>query len=980
MTDSLTAEQRVAATTRGPVSVVAGAGSGKTLTMVHRFLTLVELGVEPTAIVAITFTRAAARELRYRIEQALEARSHPLAPTLVVAPITTFDGLAYHIARVYAGAHDLAPDVEIQDPRTAPVTRRIELGALLARALGDDPLPAPLALLEDLADLALTQPAEVASALSLDLARERERATEEVQAWWRTQRDALLAALEECSPRTDAQQRLVDQARAIGSAIDAFLRAGAADGSTLVEAVNAVRRGARGAAIEPLSELVTTLKLRLQDPEERARALGWTSADERIATAYPDLRELVERTRTRAFEHDRREGTASFASIEEAALRALGTDWVRADLRQRWRALIVDEYQDVSPAQATFVVELTELLGGETAIVGDPKQAIYGFRGARAHFIKAFATRSRVVELTRSFRSRAPVLELANDFAARALRDASQLTPQRVDPSGLTPITALTVVGGNVSDRRSAAASWVAERITTLLAEAHNALRPRDVAIVARRWADLEAYRRELARHGVNAVADGGGNLLATRAGLLVRSILRWLASPADDEAALALARSEAIGVSDRELRRLAETRGGIPWSVVLEALPDARGARLRALRRATQGLGATDALLRAIELLELDAISAGGPEPERRLADLHASVEFIASLPTGRTVTETAELLERLVDTAAPIARPPIPSLDAVRLTTVHGAKGLEWPVVVAVGLEQRLERPHREGLVVHPELGLAWNDREAPDASGLTLRIAARRRAEEDDEANRLAYVALTRARDALIVVLDGTKDSQLRESLAGTPGVAWHTLEVEATPDAQFGPLPLVPPVPSDPGLPSESSSAPRAPRPRTVAGLAAALTCPWLSLWCGSQGADAFRIDRSRRAEVPQRIAQLLGVASARLLNSTVEHVGDTLALSYVDVDEDRIAIPVRNAALVAPEGNAVAALGAWFLGRRLGVLVDLARGNLSIVERREPSSVSSLAPPCHACRYQRRCPGASRRSVSPTGFTAQATTA
>lgn len=809
----LTQAQDRAARHQGPLAVIAGAGTGKTLTMVERYLRLVADGVEPSAIVAVTFTRAAAAELRARVRAALLGNDASLGASVDAALITTFDGLNHHLVRAYPWAHDLGTDVEVADPEIGAATASIEAGALLAAALGTTTLPSSLTLVQALADEAQRQPERTLAALSVPMEPARDDHVRRARAFWRDVALRLGTALAASNAATDAQRRFLTQAQLLANAIDAWLDSPHTDASGLVADARSIGLRSRGAGIDQVRSVIQELREALDDPARRWQALGWTRADELVTVRQPQLATIAASVIRAGDERRRRVGEASFSAIERAALAVLEDSTARAELSDRWHALIVDEFQDVSENQLRLVELLTSVVQGRAAVVGDPKQAIYAFRGARPELATSFAERSAVIELEQSFRSLPRIIDLANDYAQRALGASERLRPTRSAPSSDGSIAVVQVVGGRAVERRRGAARAVAARIKRDITD--GTLRARDIAVVARRWADLDDYRRELGSVGVAAIASGGGSLLDTNVGLLVSSILRWLADPSDDAAAIAVARADVIGFRDDELVAYAHERDLTrPWSTFLEALDDPRSRRLRTLRDNTRGASASCAIVAACELLEIDDALAEGPDPERTLADLHAMVGLIARLATGRSLGEVVALLERLRTTGVSLPRPPVAGADAITLTTVHGAKGLEWPMVVAVGLEADPHPALPEGLVLHPTLGVAWRDRDEQNPSSRALEIGAHLAHEREQEQRRLTYVALTRARDTVLVVLDGDADSALRESLHAVGTNEWTTIDVLADePDrdgaadgADAVPMPSSPPPIAGPARPT------------------------------------------------------------------------------------------------------------------------------------------------------------------------------
>lgn len=999
MSRGLTPQQERAARAPGPVAIIAGAGTGKTLTMVQRYLQLLDRGFAPAEIVAVTFTRAAAAELRSRVRLELQAgRGNRLVGTLEAAPIWTFDALCRHLALAYPWAHELGPHIDTLDPRLADVATLIERDALLAAALESSRPPISLALLEALAEAAGRRPRPLLAALSRHPDEVRERHIELARAWWSDLAQRLEQAVASARATTDPQRRLLAAAeRLVVHIHEHWQRPSPAGTEPLRAAVLAIETRA-GAGVTAVAEILREAKHALSPAGGVDwRALGWTRADEAVSMHHESILEIAQRLVSLARADRAAQGVATFADLEDAALAVLDDLPARQELRNRWRALIVDEYQDVSPAQVAIVERLTELVGGETAVVGDPKQAIYAFRGARPDLALAFAERSQRAELTSSFRSVPEILDLANAYAARALGAHESLVATRPRSLTIEPVVVIAApAAGAVADRRRRAAHEVAAHLAALLASGvsidrgggSRPIAPGDIAIVARRWAELEDYRRELAALGIATLAQGGGNLLDTPSAAFALALLRWAADPSDDLATIALARHEAIGFGDDELALLAPRAREVGWRVALAELADPRSARLDALEHAIEGRSAVEALRSVRVLLELDALAELGPDAKRRTADQDAVEEFLADLALGRSAAAVAALVADLRAAGTPVPRPPLSADDAVTLTTIHGAKGLEWSVVVAVGLESRGGARQAEGLVFHDDHGLAWHDRSAgEERSSLAAAIAEALEEESRAEARRLTYVALTRARDHLCIVLDDPHDAAgddeaLRACLAEHPCIRWIELERETAeepaqledqgashPQGHQSSADDIPPPPLEPLPPwapsaGESSRAGEAPLElSSVAALAAWLECPTLARWVGPTGASALGAVPAHELTIPPDIARLAGVDSLTPRPRRVTLLGRPLEVVTLAATERLVVIPARALHRAAPEWRRTAGLAALALRASAGAVLDLDAMELSIVDATPSWLEPRDAHPCATCRFARRCPWA-----------------
>ena len=441
-------------------------------------------------------------------------------------------------------------------------------------------------------------------------------------------------------------------------------------------------------------------------------------------------------------------------------------------------------------------------------IVGDRKQSIYDFRGADVAGAQAFAAQAqrdgaRLHLLRESRRSRPKLVQFANTLFASALESSAHLfdtpfapgedalTAHRPEGEGGPCAELLEVTGAGVE----AEAQVLARRIASLLAEGApervferdekpRPIRGGDIAVLLRRFTNVETFRRALlARRIPHLVLKGRGFQDARE----VVDLLALLALAADPDDAMALAtvlRSPLGPVSDSGLVLLARgprrTRDGSvqagqrldrqaledPLALALLDPADAAAvarisALLRQLAAEVDRLGPA-ALLEGV-LAETDylACCAGGLYGEQAAANLDKLVaQARAHELRGGGVRSFLAQLQKLAeeevsepDAAVVEERDP----HAVRLLTVHGAKGLEFPVVFVPECASPLLQPAAGNVLVEPDLGLALKVRGADGKwrwGPHGERVRERKQLREASQNRRLLYVAATRARDLLVL----------------------------------------------------------------------------------------------------------------------------------------------------------------------------------------------------------------------------------
>ena len=595
---ALTGEQRRAVGAEGSVVVVAGAGTGKTHMLTERYVHhLSEDGLSPLEVVAVTFTEKAAEELRSRVRERVRERlaaREDLLAELEAAQISTIHALCARVCREHPDEAGVPADFGILDE----LRGRLWTADRLADAM--DGLPAehyrvvPYPLMQAALEALLSDP---------------------------------LAAEEALAKGPEGWRDLIEEARE--SAAGGVSRRARAEGGSLD--LRVVRRGRRG----PHGAVPTRGALRARraggwrGPQGRVRApgehrsarrqeegVGRRRARERQGGAEARARAGARRAaawhrrpRTRAGGRASRERPAGLARRLRsgqgvphggqaplagtglrrpggARLRALEHEEVRDYYRERWRAFLVDEFQDTNPVQAELLDRLTQ--GATLTVVGDEKQSIYGFRRADVEVFRRFRERilsegGEEVVLATSFRGHSELVGVLNAVFSSVLGEMRQdLEAHRQEPPHEAPHVRLYAVEseGRVpkAQLQRAEAAHIARQLREMLdqgvgvydaaAGTSRPVRPGDIAILSRVWAPLEVYGDALAAAGIPSVHAGGGNLLETREAKDGIVLLRFLADPTDDLALVAVLRSPFFAVDDRLLHDLARSvrkapRGG---------------------------------------------------------------------------------------------------------------------------------------------------------------------------------------------------------------------------------------------------------------------------------------------------------------------------------------------------------------------------------------------------------------------------------
>ncbi|MGA1354777.1 MAG: UvrD-helicase domain-containing protein, partial [Candidatus Limnocylindrus sp.] len=482
---------------------------------------------------------------------------------------------------------------------------------------------------------------------------------------------------------------------------------------------------------------------------------------------------------------------------------------VRARVKGRYDRILVDEYQDTSPVQEDLVAFLSEeptrgdriaqgqramgqlrLAPGRLFVVGDPKQSIYGFRGADVMVFRntlwgvvegtAQAPPSgRARPLSVSWRSRPPVLALVNQVALQTLPAGGagvEVAPEDMLQSqrlGDGPAGAFWVpVDAEQLEVESAEGIVVGRKIRDLIDQATlvgdesslRPCRPGDIVVLVRRVKAAAPIVRALLHHGIPALLTGGEGFFQRPEVVDLIAALQLVLEPQDELATLTVLRSPLVAAPDDVIAQLPECipgwRAGLCWRDMpgaAEHLDDAVRHRIlffdNLLTSLRHRLHQWSAAQMIDELLDQGRYAiALGVEPDA--ADRLANVEKLRALCEGGP-GDAVRVIRRLWGW---LDRPPresmavvaAPDADAVRIMSIHQAKGLEFPIVVLADVGSALPGGGND-VEVDVELGLAVSPRGRPiegcgrGTRGLVEpptieRVRQRRRAREEAELARL------------------------------------------------------------------------------------------------------------------------------------------------------------------------------------------------------------------------------------------------
>jgi len=806
--------------------ISAGAGSGKTYTLTQRMVALLQGGVKPSGILATTFTKKAAAELQERVRfKLLETGMTEAANELGEALIGTVHSIGTRLLQRFAFEAGVSPLVEIiadgdeqrlfnESLSQVLTEQRIERMNLLADRLGltKKTYGDSFDWRRDIRSLTEVARANNFSAKVLEISKIRS---------WETF-EKLLAPRQETDPVV-WNNRLI-------SAIDqtvAALEVNEADSTKVTKD-----------AMETLKNFQTQLKFRgelywhewvkIAKTNVGAKSRDLMEELQQIALghdAHPQFHEDVKGYMDLVFDiandalveyeqYKKKRGLIDYTDMECYVSQLLRNPSVRDTLRQEIDLLLVDEFQDTSPIQLDIFLQLSQL-AQHSIWVGDPKQSIYGFRGADPALMQAIMVAAGGVKeeniLKKSWRSRSDIVYAVNAIFSKAF---PHLPIEQIvlEPAFKPAVTDNAEVQGlalqhwhfrsELDERRPPGAPWIenciADQINVFLErkaliynkkrDETRVVRPGDIAVLCRNNRGCLMVADALHRSGLKASISRAG-LFETPEVKLALACLKYLLTSSDSlsiaEILLLTGAMDLQEMVNDRLEYLHQQKlepNSLRWASDNPYLKI-----LSELRPRTADLSASEILGLVLEELDLRRVVIQLGNANQRLDNLDRLRRFALDYESACNRLHSAASLGGFLLWVNEIARQEQDwqgsgeSDDAVQVLTYHRSKGLEYPVTICHNLDQNLkEQIWGLNLVSEVEtpdlndvLGNRWlrfwvnpysdqlGKTRLEEALHQTPAWAEACRIAQEEEA-RLLYVGLTRARDYLVfpTTLKGSK----------------------------------------------------------------------------------------------------------------------------------------------------------------------------------------------------------------------------
>ncbi len=813
------------------VLVSAAAGSGKTSVLAKRVARIIENGGDVRSMLVMTFTNAAAAEMRQRIARELreegtrsgDRRLHDQAEFVAAADISTFHSFCGKVVRKNYALLGLSPGVRIMDEggmnrMKSAAARELfddlyeaedaEFLRLLRRytrrsddrTLADyvfriydylmskpDPFgwakwseeknnPDYIAWLEKQHDESIAECLAAAGSW-IAAAAEVSRGEEEKQLAQDMECMALLGEMQECAAREGARTF--------------FARYGGAKIPNVTKGLHESRKAR-------IQKMYGEARKKLKEALFAAAEPFAERAHEELAHTQRDVCAMIRLVRAfheRYAENKADANVLDYSDMEHFALKALGDEGVRALYADAYQYIFVDEYQDTNPVQEEIVRAVSG--GGNLFMVGDIKQSIYKFRLADPFIFREKAREFRMeteggelILMNDNFRSKKGVIDAVNGIMERVMcerlgevcYDEGERLCGSAEGGGARVLLCGERDEGAERGRHALQAEMIASEIERELSGTvtdKQTGRPRpaaygDIAVLFRSRGELiYLLKAELDKRGIPCAVDVEQAKDLKEIELFV-NVLRLVDNPQQDVPLLSVMRSFIGGMDEQEFAqiRVADGAADAPFYKSAERYAkrdDLLAGKLRSLyarlgflRTCAASLSTPEFLARAAQELDFETYLACTPGGEMKRAVFS---QFLAMAAELASQENSLYLLLRALreikrkDGAYLKAAVHTGSSDCVHITTIHGSKGLEYPIVYVAGLERTLTvQDFKNRMLIHADYGLVaqYIDEEklvrCPTAE---LELAKRQiRREYLSEELRVLYVAMTRAREKLVL----------------------------------------------------------------------------------------------------------------------------------------------------------------------------------------------------------------------------------
>ncbi|MGN0777657.1 MAG: helicase-exonuclease AddAB subunit AddA [Aristaeellaceae bacterium] len=820
------------------ILVSAAAGSGKTAVLVERIVTLLREGFRLNRMLIVTFTRAAAAEMRQRLNQRLLKEWHndpdlmgQALDDLECTEIATIHAFCQKVLRNSFEAVGIDPLSRVAETRQTEALFEQAFKDAMNELLEEAEHPDFLAFTESFNQREIHDITQQLYTFLMSLPHPFDWLEEKVsqvmtsdaweqQPWYQVLVEQARRQLEGIPVLLSCQHDMFDRPNAVEQLRVTWEQDAQACRTLMSLAVQGTQ-----ALREAVStfELVRAATCRKLTPEQKQWQMEFKALRDDIKALVKDtdamlrldtdrlnreftviqqhlkgLTVLVRRVHLRFSESKQAMSYLDFSDLEQMTMEVLSKPDYQQALQADYDHIFVDECQDVSAVQDAI---LQSIHGDNSCMfmVGDVKQSIYRFRRAEPLlFLNRMLTYSddpnaaeRRIFLQKNFRSRTAVLDATNmvfrKLMHRNVMELDYTASEELIPGRCTeddpPVELHLIQTGadTAADEIAAEVQVIAERIRKLIVtpfDDNGQMRPyqyRDMVILMPKVAGVgSAMAQLLEEQGVPVYFDGAENYFNLAEITAMTALLQVLDNPRQDVALMAVLKQTPFHLTDGDLAdiRLCKVGRDIPFHEAFDACREgdtplsatcrASHETLAKWRFMGEVMRLPDFLWYLVRETGLYASCGALPEGELRQANLRMLCQRAAEFEENGGYTLSGflqQLAEQKSSGDDRSAKMLGEGENLVRIMTIHKSKGLEFPVVFCARMNSKLHLPRRGGLLTHSRLGvtLPYVNRKLNirRATVMDRAFDIQRLMEEKAERARLLYVAMTRARERLIMV---------------------------------------------------------------------------------------------------------------------------------------------------------------------------------------------------------------------------------
>lgn len=812
--------------------ITAGAGTGKTTVLTGKYLRLLEERRATIGeIVAITFTKKAAAEMRERIREEIRLRMKTAATikdaafwknnllALENARIGTFHGFCLGLIREHPLEAGIAPVTGILDEGETAIFAAEAIETTIIEYMRDPEVTEPQKqiLLQILLDfgwegfqkdlLRVYQAIREGGIPFPEVIRKSISGLETACAVGGETVNPLISEIEELIgfygtvTLTDRAKEIMESLKEEWPDYRALL--------TGTDSLNEILPALADLAKALPKNVPNTIKDRVVHIRDMIDAVTRRLLDEEALRRLPVLGDMLIRLDKKYTRTKQELGYLDFSDqLILARDLLLKSPEVAAGERAGIRYLLVDEFQDTNGLQMDLIVQLLGegYQGGRLMVVGDIKQSIYRFRGAEAGLILKLEKdlqvgKGQIIALTDNYRSAPRIIEFVNAISGAVFDGEPFHYEPLVARATGNPGNIEFILSGDPAGRLSEA-RLIARRITQLVENGRDldggeSFTYGDIAILFRTRTAILVYQKALQELGIPYYTASGGDFYQAEEVRDQLNLLRVTLNRYDGVALLSLLVSPYVGISDESLLWLAKGGNLVEafyhhehFAAEIDCEERQRLIRFRELLKTLseqrEALGIPGIIRAALDCCDYRQTLWAFPDAGQRLANLEKLLakadEFMAKgfhdlrrFLTFIEELEAAEVLEGEAPTQMETG-------NVVRLMTVHRAKGLEFPVVFIPDLDRQFKRGNTGRIAYHKSVGLGFGVKYGENETGYgtaweTIKDLNRR--EELAELKRILYVALTRAKQRLILAGSGVSKSKATEIAKADNWMKWFEL---------------------------------------------------------------------------------------------------------------------------------------------------------------------------------------------------------